>query len=454
MKKILLITGLVCGTAFAQDNFNKLSVDFGYGWKKHFSDAGEANLIHPLNLDLGARYMLNNNFGLRLDLGYSKYKNSNFSSGVFEKGESPVEFNSNYTRFTLSAVANVGHVLNFESFTNRFGLLAHAGTGFAFNSRSKDLGKRLDKTSNFKAGLTLQAKATQKLAFYLDFSSYVELHGHWTADLDQKLSRGTFDLGAYMLSVGVNYYIGGAENHADWTPNKVGDDTELNALKARVAKAEKDMMDDDKDGVPNYLDEEPNTEEGKTVDTKGKTVVVEPVVDMDGDGVLDVNDFCPTIKGVASANGCPDADGDGVYDFVDKCPKTAGAVENGGCPVVTQATKEVLKKAQGIQFENGKATITKKSLPILDNVVKIMTSNPSYKLEINGHTDNAGDPGKNLTLSKDRAASVKAYLMSKGIAQDRLTSNGFGDTMPVASNATAKGKAANRRVEFIIKFME
>ncbi len=225
------------------------------------------------------------------------------------------------------------------------------------------------------------------------------------------------------------------------------------ALKAKIEKAEKDMMDDDKDGVPNYLDQEPGTAAGANVDTKGKTVKVEKVVDMDGDGVLDVNDFCPTIKGSASANGCPDKDGDGIYDFADKCPNAAGLAADGGCPVVKQKEKEIMQKAMaGVQFDNGKATLIKKSTPILDQVAKVMLENPTYNLAINGHTDNAGDPAKNLQLSEDRAKAVKAYLMGKGVAESRLTAKGFGDTQPKASNATAKGKAANRRVEFLVSF--
>jgi outer membrane protein OmpA-like peptidoglycan-associated protein len=447
MKKILLITGLVCGTAFAQDNtFNRLSIDLGVGLNKAYVREGQASTANFPSINIGGRYMLSNNFGVLLDYGFEKFKN---------RKDAPIEYNSTYNRFTLSGVANVHHLLNFQDFAPKIGLQVNAGAGMSF--LTSEFSTHLDKTLNGKIGITALYNVTDRFTLYADMGVFVHIIGHWQLDMRGWLDETNHPGLDYMFmnwKVGGSYYIGKNAKHADWVPNKYGDDTELNALKARVAKAEKDMMDDDKDGVPNYLDEEPNTEEGKTVDTKGKTVVVEPVVDMDSDGVLDVNDFCPTIKGTAGANGCPDTDGDSVYDFVDKCPKTAGSPDNGGCPVVTQATKEVLKKAQGVQFETGKATITKKSLPILDNVVKIMNSNPSYKLEINGHTDNAGDPGKNLTLSKDRAAAVKAYLMSKGIALDRLTSNGYGDTMPVASNATAKGKSANRRVEFIIKFME
>jgi outer membrane protein OmpA-like peptidoglycan-associated protein len=81
-----------------------------------------------------------------------------------------------------------------------------------------------------------------------------------------------------------------------------------------------------------------------------------------------------------------------------------------------------------------------------------MNENPTYKLAIAGHTDNVGNAEKNLELSKGRAAAVKAYLVAKGVAADRMTSDGFGDTQSVADNTTTEGKAKNRRVEFKVEF--
>jgi outer membrane protein OmpA-like peptidoglycan-associated protein len=106
----------------------------------------------------------------------------------------------------------------------------------------------------------------------------------------------------------------------------------------------------------------------------------------------------------------------------------------------------------GIQFETGKDVIKKSSYGILDNVVKVMNENPSYLLGIEGHTDNTGDKGSNLTLSQKRADAVKNYLTTKGVNASRLTARGFGDTVPVADNKTAVGRSKNRRVEFKVSF--
>ena len=81
-----------------------------------------------------------------------------------------------------------------------------------------------------------------------------------------------------------------------------------------------------------------------------------------------------------------------------------------------------------------------------------MLDNPTYQLTINGYTDNVGDDASNQVLSEKRAASVKKYLTNKGIAAERMTSNGFGETNPIADNKTTKGRAFNRRVEFLVAF--
>lgn len=177
--------------------------------------------------------------------------------------------------------------------------------------------------------------------------------------------------------------------------------------------------------------------------------------DADGDGVTDAEDACPKVKGLAQFKGCPDTDGDGVPDNEDKCPKIAGVASNNGCPEIKAETLKVFERAlKGIQFETGKDVIKKTSFAVLDNVVKIMKENPSYQLEINGHTDSQGDDAKNMVLSQKRAEAVEAYLVKKGIETERLHPTGFGETKPKASNDTKEGRSENRRVEFVVKFSE
>ena len=170
----------------------------------------------------------------------------------------------------------------------------------------------------------------------------------------------------------------------------------------------------------------------------------------DGDGVADGDDKCPNQAGPAANNGCPwkDSDGDGVLDKDDKCPNEAGTVANNGCPEISQAAINALDGyAKTILFNTGKASFQKQTLPVLVSIVAILKENPTAKFTISGHTDSVGNAASNLKLSNGRAAAVKNYLVSNGVAADRLTSNGFGDTQPIDNNTTSKGKANNRRVE-------
>ena len=103
-----------------------------------------------------------------------------------------------------------------------------------------------------------------------------------------------------------------------------------------------------------------------------------------------------------------------------------------------------------IFFEYAKATLRSDSYPELDRIVESLVQNPNLVIEIQGHTDNVGSNESNLKLSEDRAEAVRTYLISKKISKPRVTSLGFGETKPIATNDTEEGKAQNRRVEFVI----
>jgi outer membrane protein OmpA-like peptidoglycan-associated protein len=107
--------------------------------------------------------------------------------------------------------------------------------------------------------------------------------------------------------------------------------------------------------------------------------------------------------------------------------------------------------ALAITFDTGKATIKDESTPIIEQMVELMQTNADLKVEIQGHTDNVGKPEANKKLSEDRANAVKKALVDRGIAADRMSAIGYGDTKPVADNNTEEGRAQNRRVELVKK---
>ena len=179
-----------------------------------------------------------------------------------------------------------------------------------------------------------------------------------------------------------------------------------------------------------------------------------PVPDTDGDKINDEEDACPDQAGTVEFNGCPipDRDGDGLNDQVDRCPDTSGTAENNGCPALQQKIVETVNyAARNIFFAFSSDKLVGESFEALGTVAEILKSNSTLQLDIEGHTDNSGTVSYNLKLSQLRADAVKKYLIGMGIAENRLTSTGYGSKKPVEDNRTAKGKSRNRRVELKLK---
>jgi len=200
------------------------------------------------------------------------------------------------------------------------------------------------------------------------------------------------------------------------------------------------VVDTDGDGVPDQDDKCP-TEKGSTL-TMG-------CPDRDGDGVADKDDKCPDNPGLKIYYGCPDTDGDGIDDSRDKCPKVAGTVANDGCPEIKSADKKTLEVAmQAVQFETGSSVLKPESSIVLTQIADIMARYPDFNMTISGHTDNTGSSPANQLLSEKRANSCFDFLVKKGISPDRISATGYGESRPITSNDTPKGRTLNRRVEF------
>lgn len=179
-----------------------------------------------------------------------------------------------------------------------------------------------------------------------------------------------------------------------------------------------------------------------------------PIPDTDKDGINDEEDKCPNVPGVARYQGCPvpDKDGDGVNDEEDKCPNEAGPASNFGCPVIeTVVVERVNKAAQNIFFATGSAKLLAKSFKSLKDVAQVMQDNPTYKIDVDGHTDNTGGNELNQKLSESRANSVKQYLIDNGVEESRIVATGYGEDRPIADNKTAAGRSKNRRVEMHLR---
>ncbi len=199
--------------------------------------------------------------------------------------------------------------------------------------------------------------------------------------------------------------------------------------------------DTDGDGIADHLDTCPNTP--GLPEFNG-------CPDTDGDGVPDIEDECPETPGPKANKGCPwpDRDGDSVPDKDDLCPDTPGTVANNGCPEVTDAVIKTLNDyAKTILFDTGKSSIKEQSERVLGDIIGIMKEYPNASFLIEGHTDSVGRESTNQSLSDERSSSVMNYLVTKGIASNRLSNQGFGESRPIDSNKTRAGRANNRRVE-------
>ncbi|MAQ15825.1 MAG: hypothetical protein CMN30_13650 [Sandaracinus sp.] len=180
-----------------------------------------------------------------------------------------------------------------------------------------------------------------------------------------------------------------------------------------------------------------------------------PDIDADEDGIADTVDRCPNEAGPAENGGCPDTDrdGDGVIDRLDNCPDEAGTAERQGCQAVQRVRieRDQLVITDRVYFATDSDRIQRRSNSLLDNVAQVLERHPEIEhVRVEGHTDTSGDHDHNVDLSQRRAQAVVAYLVSKGLAAERLEARGYGPDRPVESNDTREGRAANRRVEFHI----
>lgn len=218
------------------------------------------------------------------------------------------------------------------------------------------------------------------------------------------------------------------------------------------------LTDSDNDGLRDEDDRCPTEPRGPTPDPQRPGC---PDGDDDKDGVANGVDRCREqhlgFYADPAAMGCPlgDRDKDAVPDLYDACPDKAGApgVESkkNGCPGLVQVEAGMIKILKPVLFAANREVILSSSFKALSAVADALRATPGIKkLSIEAHTDGQGVPEQNQELSQRRADSIKRWLTDNGIETDRLEAKGFGDSRPIATNKTSKGRAENRRVELVI----
>ncbi|WP_276379475.1 OmpA family protein [Flavobacterium sp. H4147] len=240
MKKIVVTLAFALGlmNANAQtetstpSNFNKWSIELAGGVnkpQKPFSDNYFTRTPSPWVGDFGVRYMFNNKFGLKADFGYNSLTNKSNS----------LDFDSRYYRVDLQAVANLGRIMNFETWTNTIGLLGHAGFGYA--QLRNDVYKGADEMTNFIAGVTGQIKLSNRVALTGDFSTIFNASQDRSFDGAYLPNNRGFSGLLFNGTVGLNVYLGKNTKHADWVVTENSGNTDLSALENKVANLEEQI---------------------------------------------------------------------------------------------------------------------------------------------------------------------------------------------------------------------
>lgn len=208
-----------------------------------------------------------------------------------------------------------------------------------------------------------------------------------------------------------------------------------------------DVEDSDADGVYDYRDKCPGTPAGRRVNADGCEL------DRDGDGIVDGEDRCPDVY-AKTADGCP----------AEAAPASSAAPDAAAAPAAATAadaaatapadaaaapTAAALAAAlDGANFDFDRAVVRREDYDRLDRAAEALKAS-DVRVEVAGHTDSIGTDAYNQGLSVRRAEAVRRYLIGKGIAAERLVVRGYGESQPIADNATREGRFKNRRVELI-----
>jgi outer membrane protein OmpA-like peptidoglycan-associated protein len=419
MKNILLTLtfALALNTMSAQtETVEKKAVDFnqwsfelagGFNKPQRPITAGySTSIVSPYTVDLGARYMFNNKFGLKADFGFNSLTGNDES----------IDFDTKYYRADLQGVANLGRIMSFETWTKTIGLLGHAGFGLSFLER-KDPTYVKDRMGNFMIGVTGQIKLTDRIVLTGDFTSITNAKQDHAFDGASANNIRGFNGSLFTGTAGITVYLGKNAKHADWV---MDNDDRFAAIDARFTAVENRMLDSDKDGVANYLDEEADTAAGAMVDTKGRSI------DKNNNGVADETEAY-VLKNYASK-----ADSTQVLDFNDQIKST---INNGY--ICTY-----------FDFNVSKPNNT--STEGIDYILTYLRNNPAASVDIIGHADEVGRSAYNDKLSNARAENVKNILLKANINPSRLNVIAAGEDTSVDKTSDGARKLV-RKVTFKIK---
>lgn len=481
MKKTILIIFtllLLAHSGFATDKYY-LGPHFGL----NNLTGGDDSLKYPLQLGYGAHFgiNLNNRWYLEFSGGMTSIYNDSTKSSAFavggKKENSILKYESIRLGFTLGRyLFHPDNKINF-----RLGI----GGGMMIWKYLDPVGDTVvnvfgahDETVDFKASeifigvasaLDFNLSHRWRTSFNFKADYLTGAGAEFSEQINSERNRWQFG-----LNFSLSFFFGDKQKTDNWPSERSWTSTPVTTRPANTSDTKDDS---DLDGVADSKDDCPNTPFGALTDRDGCPL------DSDGDGVYDGLDDCPGTAreaiGKVDIHGCPvDSDFDGIADYLDQCPNNpVGAqVDQNGCPIDSDAdgVPDGLDNCPNtlygvpvdkfgcidlgmlsepmvlnINYPAGSFEIDPFTKDKLKQLARVLNFVSDIKLEINGYTDNIGTTVNNQKLSEKRANRVRDFLLTQGIATERMKVFGRGETNFIATNDTAEGRAKNRRIEII-----
>lgn len=420
-----LFTTLIAFSTFAQQDevknqneFNRWSVEVNAGPNKAvkpfasgYSSSNEAKFLNfssANHFDLGLRYMVTSKFGLKLDLASDKISN--------QTGGNSLPFKVQQYRLGLQGVVNAGRIMGFEEFSKTIGMLVHAGLQVSRLTPQMGVNNGIhENNGGIIFGITPQIRITNKLVFTADFTvlSNVRQHLNWDGSTSDQSDNLTGQM--YNTSLGLTYYFGKKEKHADWYVSVVEAAQELEVTK-RLDAIDALMNDTDRDGIVDHLDTENNTPNGVAVDTKGR--------------FIDIN-----------KNGTPD----------ELEPKGIDGKDGSNSVAQSDAIKALVEKGfVNVFFDINKDEPNTGSMNNVYYIIKFLKAYPKTKATLSGYTDLNGSEASNINLSQRRAQNLYNVIIANGVDASRVSILGNGVDKDL-TDASAVGLSLARRVSITLE---
>jgi len=471
MKKIIIITLLFAfSNSFAQ-NESAGSWSFGAGASNSIMH-GDLRTSFKLDktktgiLNLGGYAyidkMFSPAFGFELKGRYTKMSGGAFELSSYEEFLSganleDLRFESTSMDFEFTTIFNLSSLraVPFSTKERKWNFATYAGLGwhqykpvtYNIHTDAEVLDLDLMTPNSYGQPNSIYFTGAVSLKYKLSNNLDIELRQDFNIDEDDNLDGAkSFKKGYdffFNTGLGIVYKF----NHREDSNYIWIDETPLQEVIAAVVP-ELRLVDTDGDGVIDQFDKEPNTFKGALVYGNGVTI------DTDKDGFPDYTDPCP-LRYSKVNKGCPlDTDGDGIADDMDLCPTVKGDRTNSGCPTKDASVTEVVKPAfqvisvEPVFFDLNLYNVKKEYHAIITKAALTLLQNPGVRLALEGHADVRGDNSYNQTLSENRVNAVKEALITRGVDEKSISTEGFGENNPAFKNSNYN--SYNRRVDIIL----